>query len=404
MDVNIRPVAAEDFEAFARSAERSFGEHARAEEIDVHRRMFEADRSVAAFDGAEIVGTAGAFSLSVTVPGGAMPMAGITAVGVSPTHRRRGILTRMMRHQLEDVHERGEPIAGLWASESSIYGRFGYGMAERSLSLEIERTRSAFARPREIEGRLRFAERDAAIPMMREVFDRVAPTRPGFWARGDGWWKTLFADLETWRDGASAYFYVLREGEHGVDGYVVYRIKGDWDEFPTSTLRVRELVASSREAYADLWAFVLGVDLMAKVEAWPRPLDEALPYLLAEPRRLRARIGDGLWVRVLDVAAALSGRGYRSEGRLVLEVSDGFCPWVAGRFELVAADGRARCGATGAEPDLRLDAATLGATFLGGARPSTLWLAGRIDGDQDAIRRADGMLGWHVEPWCPTVF
>jgi predicted acetyltransferase len=333
-------------------------------------------------------------------------MAGVTAVGVQPTHRRRGILTQMMRKQLDDVRDRGEPVAGLWASESSIYGRFGYGMAASVAELVMERKRSNFARPHQPSGRLRLVEKDEALKELPAVFDRVLPSRPGMWARTETWWRHTLADLERWRDGASALFFVLHESSHGIDGYAMYRVKrGEWnDSLPDHTVKIRELMAETREAYADLWRFLFDIDLDERVEAWPRPVDEPLLWMLAEPRRLVTRTNDGLWLRVVDIPGALDGRRYSVSDRLVLEVRDAFCPWNEGRYELEAGPDGAECRPSDREPDVVLGAADLGAAILGGVRFSVLHRADRVEGDPSALRRADQMFAWDPLPWCHQVF
>jgi predicted acetyltransferase len=312
-----------------------------------------------------------------------------------------------MRRQLDDVHDRGEVIAGLWASESGIYGRFGYGPAAGTVDLSIDRARSEFTHQPQRSGRLSLVDKEQALELMPPVYDRIRQGWPGLWGRNQAWWKHLHADLEAWREGASALFFVLHESEAGQpDGYVVYRVKHDWSSAePSSTLRVRELMAESPEAYAALWRFCLDVDLIAKIEAWPRPEDEPLVYLLADPRRLHRKVFDGLWIRLVDAPVALARRRYATEGTLVLDVRDAFCPWNEGRYELEGGPEGAQCRPTGREPDLVLDAADLGASYLGGTRLQTLARAGRVHEERPgALSRADAMLGWDPLPWCPTVF
>jgi predicted acetyltransferase len=405
VDLAIRPIEPDEFATFVRSVERAFGEHLEPAEVENERLVFEADRSLPVLDGERIVGTAGAFSLTLTVPGARVPMAGVTVVGVSPTHRRRGLLTQMMRRQLDDVRERGESIAGLWASESSIYGRFGYGMAALSTRLEIETARSAFARPAEPGGAVEIVEKDEALVRMPPIHERVVPTRPGMWSWHEGFWRHDTADHERWRDGFGALFFALHRTGGQDDGYVVYRLKSDWENgLAGGTLRISELMSESAGAYADLWRYCLGVDLIDKLDAWPRPLDEPLRYMLAEPRRLKTLVGDSLWIRVVDVPAALAARRYSQSGSVVFEVRDAFCPWTEGRYLLEGGPDGATCAPTGREPDLAVSAEDLGAAYLGGVRFSVLQRAGRVDGEPNAIRRADAMFAWDPLPWCPTVF
>jgi len=225
------------------------------------------------------------------------------------------------------------------------------------------------------------------------------------WRRHEGFWRHDTADHERWRDGFGALFFALHRAGGQDDGYVVYRLKSDWENgLAGGTLRISELMSESAGAYTDLWRYCLGVDLIDKLDAWPRPLDEPLRYMLAEPRRLKTLVGDSLWIRVVDVPAALAARRYSQSGSVVFEVRDAFCPWTEGRYLLEGGPDGATCAPTGREPDLAVSAEDLGAAYLGGVRFSVLQRAGRVDGEPNAIRRADAMFAWDPLPWCPTVF
>jgi predicted acetyltransferase len=407
MDLQIRATTMDEYERFVRAVGRAFNEFASQEEMDVWRPTHEPDRAIAVFDGAEMVGTAGAFSMSVSIPGGELPMAGVTTVGVAATHRRRGILTSMMRNQLDDVHERGEPLAGLWASEGPIYQRFGYGLAAFACSLKIERARTPFFWPLEEEGRLRLIEKDEALKVFPAVYDRVREHQPGMLARNQTWWEQIFADLKEWRDGASPLIFVLHETGEGPDGYAVYRVKHhSWSESGGPTvLRVRELISGNPPAYGALWRYLFDVDLIGRIDAWPRPVDEPLVYILADPRRLNFELGDGLWLRLVDVPGSLAARSYAVPDRLVFEVRDTFCSWNEGRYELEGGPDGATCSPTDREPDLVVHAADLGAAYLGGGPFPTLQRAGRVvEASAGAVERAERMFAWYPRPWCPQVF
>jgi len=406
MDIDIRPIKPDEFEAYTRAVERSFGVHPRDEEIATWRGVTEYERSLAAFEGSEIVGTAAAFSFVLTVPGGQVPMAALTAVGVAPTHRRQGLLTTLMRRQTDDAYEAGEVLGGLWASEGAIYQRFGYGLATFAADLEIERYRSAFTRPLERTGRVRLVDKPTALELFPAIYGRILPEQPGMLARTQTWWEQIFADLEHWRGGASALFFAIySSAEGGDEGYLVYRVKHAWPESGPSVFKVRELMATTPEAYAALWRFCLDHDLIDKIQAWPMRPEEPLLHLLANPRKLNLKLGDGLWLRLLDLPKALSSRRYSAKDRLVLEVRDTFCPWNDGRFELEAGPDGAECVPTDREPDLALEVRDLGAAYLGGVRFSTLSRAGRVGQlTPDALARADAMFQWDPPPWCPQVF
>ena len=406
MDLTVRPVSLDEVDAFVRAQTASFGMTARDSDVTAERLIFEADRSLAVFDGESQVGGAMAATFEMTVPGGRLPTAGITAVGVLPTHRRRGILTSLMREQLEDIHRRGEPLAALWASESGIYGRFGYGIAAQSATIKIAREHSAFLRPVEPAERLRLVDRDEALRTFPQVYERVLSGRPGHIARNAAWWDYSMTDLEHDRDGASAYFFVLLEENGRPEGYAYYRVKQDWSaHLPAGELRVQELQGASPRAVAQLWRYCLDVDLVAKVSAQHRAPDDPLFLLLADPRRLERRLYDGLYVRVVDVAAALAGRRYRAPGRLVIEVRDGFCPWNEGRYALEGGPDGAECSPTQAEPEVVLDATSLGAVYLGGVAFQALADGLRAEERRPgALKEADLMFGVSMAPWCGHMF
>ncbi|HEX8100369.1 MAG TPA: GNAT family N-acetyltransferase [Actinomycetota bacterium] len=406
MSVDIRPVGAEDLEVFYRATETAFGVHADAEDIERERLVFEPDLSLAAFDGGQIVGTAGAYSLAVTVPGGQLPMPGVTVVGVHTTHRRQGILTSMMRRQLDDYRDRGEIIAGLWASEGAIYGRFGYGAATFATSLRIKRHNTTFFAPIQRNGRTRLVDRDSARKLFPTIYDRVAARYPGMVSRPGEWWRYLTTENKHWSGGFGPYFFGIYESARGeAEGYVLYRIKHEWPNEGEAVLRVTELMAESPEAYAALWRLCFDHDLIDEVEAWPRQADEPLLHLLAHPRELNLKYTDGLWLRLVDVPRALEGRTYASDGGIVLEVRDEFCPWNTGRYELQVEGGKAECRPTDRSPTLTLESRDLAATYLGGVRFGTLVRAGRVaEHTNGSAAAADRLFSWDPPPWCAHVF
>lgn len=406
MDIEIRPITPDEFRDFAIAGETAFGHHPRPEELDVWRKVFEFDRSLAAIESGSIVATAAAASFRVTVPAGALPMAGVTAVAVRPTHRRRGLLTMLMRRQLDDVRDGGEAIAGLWASEGAIYQRFGYGLSTLVGRFEIDRQRTAFTRSVRWQGNVRQVQRDEAMALFPPVHERVVERYPGMIGRTKAWWEHDFADLEKWRDGASPFFFAVYESPEGLEGYAAYRVKGDWPEgIPSNTVHVRELMAATTESYAALWRFCFDMDLVGTIESWGRPAEEPLLHMLAHPRALRFRLGDALWLRLVDLPAALAGRRYATEGNLTFEVRDSFCPWNEGRFELEGGPEGAECRTTKRPAEMIVDTADLAAAYLGGVRFRTLQRAGRVEEiEPGALSRADAMFAWDPPPWCSQIF
>ena len=397
----------EEQRAYSTQMRRAFGAPLPTdEELAIARGITEFDRSLAFFDGPEMVATAGIFSYQMTVPGGVLPCGGVTRVSVLTTHRRRGLLTAMMRRQLDDMHERDEPLAALYASEAPIYGRFGYGLGTYQAAVEIERRHAAFAKKVSGSGRLSMVDVPTAVRAFTRVWEQARANQPGMLTFDERWMRAQLADLELQREGASPHYRVLYQTGENPSGFAIYRIKMDWDASgPNGTLRLEMLVAATAEAYAALWRHLLDVDLMARVTAEMRPVDEALRFLLADSRQPKTRIEDGVWLRLVDVPAALAGRRYAVDGRLALRVRDAFCPWNDGHHELIGGPSGAECKRAGATPDLALDAADLAAVYLGGNRFRTLFEAGRIEELRPgAIARADAMFATDRAPWCPSHF
>lgn len=340
----------------------------------------------------------------MTVPGNTVPAAGVPVVGVKPSHRRRGINSALMRRQLDDVHAGREPVAVLHASEGGIYGRFGYGMASFTCAMDVERTRTAYVRGYEPSGRVRLLERDEALKAFLPLYDRVRRERAGMMELDASWFEYRFAERHFGED--RKWFYAAHEGAEGIDAYAVYLAKHDWKgSFPRNELEVEDLQALAPQAYADMWRYCFDVDLIDRVTAWHRPVDEPLLHLLQEPRRLQFRLKDGLWVRLVDVAEALEARRYAAEDRVVLEVRDRFCPWNEGRYALDAGPEGATCVRTDEGPDLILSATDLGAAYLAGTSFRRLYRACRVVEERPgALARADAMFAWDPAPWCSFMF
>jgi predicted acetyltransferase len=417
MGIVIRGIGAAEADEFMRTCFNGFGAHATEEQVADELMLAEVDRLLVADDGGRMVGTAGAFSFGMTVPGGAsVPVAGVTAVAVLPTHRRRGVLRQMMGFQLDDVAARGEAIAVLTASEAQIYGRFGYGQATRIVNVHIE-TRGGLplrAEPR-AGGSLRLVTDPAAhASTVADAYEATRRTRPGEISRTQAWWDHLQLDREKWRDDASARFCVVHEDDDGVvDGYCWYRVKGN-ETAPSGSrneVKVWDLAATDPEVEAALLVYLSEIDLSTSITGWCRPVDDPWPLRIVDSRRYRLqRVTDHLYVRVLDVPTALATRTYEAAGSIVLAVDDRFRPSAGGRFRLdVAEDGSATCERVGdgtrGQADLRLDAAGLGSLFLGDVTPSVLAAAGRLAAaSPEALRLADRIFPTARAPFCTMEF
>ena len=374
-------------------------------------RAWPLERAIGAFEDGRPVGTAAAYDFELTLPGcTTVDAAGVTAVSVRPTHRRRGALAGMMRRQLDDVHERGVPVAILLASESTIYGRFGYGPATVAHELEIDRYRARLEAPFEAPGRVRLVADEAEWQrLLPEIHDRVRRGQPGDVRRTDGWWKGHFANAGPVPGTLGPRLHAFYENAAGeVEGFTHYRIRTDTGQRLQAdwVVAVEGLGALTFEAYVALWRYVTDIDLSAKITVSMRPPDEPFRHLLAEPRRLAAvRSLDFLWLRIVDVAAALAARRYEVPGSVVLEVRDPFCPWNAGRWRLEGGPDGASCERTDASADLTLSAVELGAAFLGGVNLAALAAARRVDEHEPgAVARTASMLATARAPWCQTFF
>jgi predicted acetyltransferase len=409
----LRPIVVDEFDAFHHVTEQAFhegppSERARAGMLS----RTELDRTLAAFDGSTPVSSAGIYSFRMCVPGALAAVGGVTFIAVLPGYRRRGILASMMRRQLDDMHDRGETLAALWASEAGIYGRFGYGRASRQATFTIRRGEGAFVReaPADPRLRLRVAEPDAVLAELTKVYDTLLPVQPGLFSRNEAWWRRVLADPEEERQGAGAVHCLLAEDDAGPRGYALYNGHGRWD-FDTfladGRLDIRELVSTDPAATAALWADLLSRDLVSEVVARLRPEDDPLLHLLADPRRARPTIADGLWVRLVDVPGALSLRRYPCPVDVVIEVIDDWCPWNQGRWRLtvpVPGD-TASCTRSTDPADVILPVTALGAAYLGSTKLGALAAAGQATELKTGMLNAlSAALTWDPAPWCPVLF
>jgi predicted acetyltransferase len=365
---------------------------------------FELARMHAAFDDGAIVGGAGAFTFGMTVPGGAsVPTAGVTIVGVLPTHRRRGILRSMMRAQLDDVHARGEPVAALWASEETIYGRYGYGLASLNVQFEIDKAHSAFRPDVETAGRVRLVDATTAAMQMPAVYDAARVVTPGMLERKASWWEhRLLADPEDFRFGGSPKHLAVLDADGEARAYAIYRLHVSFGDLgPETALRTIEVIGADPVATASIWRYLLDVDWTRTVTARLQPVDHPLLLLLARPSFARPTLSDGLWARLVDIQTALSAREYADDRPVVFEVRDEFCPWNAGRWKLEGGE----VSRTDDEPGIALDVAELGSVYLGGFTFRDLHRAGRIEELREgAVYGVDATFRGVVAPWSPEIF
>jgi predicted acetyltransferase len=409
----VRPVSAEEYPAFTAVLGEAFLEPWPPEAAAVEREVLELDRTIAAVDGAEFVGTATSYSFALTVPGASARAAGISGISVRPSYRRRGILTAMMRHQLSDACSRGETMAILFASESGIYARYGFGLASWHQRLQIARgdgaLRTGAALSHADSLSLLAVQPAQARDKLASVYATALPGRPGMLARDDRWWDSMLADPPALRDGMSPLRCLLAEDATGPVGYALYRTKPSWqDGLAAGTLRLRELVATEPEAIAALWSDLLDRDLVSEVVAPSRPVDDPLLAMLADPRRAHALVSDALWVRLIDLPAALCQRRYATGIDVVLDVIDPVLPDNAGRWHLHSgepADGAAVCERTSRTADVVLTVQAAGAAYLGGASFGQLAGAGHVrELTPGAAGRLAAAMSFDPAPWTCQIF
>lgn len=412
MEFEIRPISTKDEQIrMSRLINLAFAGDVSSEDderLERNLRILPYDRTLVAFDGDEIVGTFGSFAFNMSVPGGDVPVGGTTIVTVSPTHRRRGILTAMMKRHLDDTRAWGEPIAALWASESRIYPRFGYGQASDLLEIEIDVSHEP-----SIVGSgdhaVRFVSRDQFLKIAPAIYDHVRTRHPGMMSRSEVWWKDRVThDSEHLREGMSSMRFCVAYDGTTPRGYVIYRQKDVWSTegsaLPQNQLKVVDLQGRDFGAEQTLWKFLSSIDLTTTVRASNRPIDDPLPHWLYNQRRSKRWITDSLWVRILDVPAALEARAYSADGQLTIRVVDEFGGWATGDFTLSVSGGVGSCSAGTSEPALTMDVSQLGAMYLGGKSALALLDAGLIGGSPDAAVTADAMFRSHYAPWCAEIF
>ena len=406
MPIRIRTVRdLTEFRAAAGCIGHYFGWAPTEEDGERLSRILPFDRMHAAVEGGAIVGGAGVFPFELTVPGGPMPCAGVTVVGVLPSHRRRGLLRRLMAAQLADVRERGEPIAALWATEETIYGRFGYGLASLSLAVKTEQRAGGLrAGLPSGKGRVRLIEHEEALRTLPRVYDRLRRRSVGHLSRSRDWWEAKqLGDRPEQRRRGGPLQRALLELDGRPTGYALYRIvsEGSGEDW-RKTLRVIEAFGVDARSTREIWSFLLAVDWVDALEAWMLPVDHPLRLLVARINLLRARVWDGLWVRLVDVGAALSARGFATGGRVTFEVvSDPVFPANVGAWTV--ADGVVR--RSHRRPDVRLDVQALGAAYLGGFSFAELAWAERVEEvARGGLARADALFRTDAAPWCPENF
>lgn len=367
----------------------------------ISRKVYEPGRTHGAFAGSTVVGTTMSFASDLTVPGGAIvPMAGVSGVGVRTDYRRRGVLTGLMRQQLGEFAAAGEVLATLHASEPMIYGRFGYGLATTARTTRV-RPRRARVRPEvPTSGTTRILTRDEALTLLPGAYERLRPARAGMMARPPSWWVLCY---EFRLDHATLRVAAHHDGEGRIDGFLAYRPARYPSDDPRtgSAIEVLDFIGASQAVENDLWRFLVGIDLVELITVYVRPSDDPLEAILVDSHAVRGERDDELWLRIVDVPAALAARTYGAADPVVVEVVDPLLPNNSGRY-LISPHGTDRTEAPAA---LTLGVEALGMAYLGAWPLSQLAATGWLTAhDPAALPAADRLFATDRPSWCGSLF
>jgi predicted acetyltransferase len=399
LSIEIRNPSEEEFRDAALTVYTAFGDELHDNDLERERKVMPLDRFIAAYDDGRPVGAAAAYLFEVTIPGGTIPAAGVTWVGVLPSHRRRGILQSFMRQQLT---EEAEAIAVLWASESAIYGRFGYGISAPNVRMDARADRFRLRDDPEPVGAVRLVDKDEALELLPPIFDSKRLETPGMFARTREWWSEMkLADPDHWRRGFGPKHLVVLELAGAAQAYAIYRVKSDWENgIPKGQLNVIDLAATSPTATREMWRFLFSVDLVSNVKQGMFDEGSGLFLMVEDARRLNLGVSDGLWLRIVDVERALAARSYATDDTVVMELQDEFCTWNAGRWKIGAAVER-----TTEAAELALDTTDLASAYLGAFDFHALSRAQRVEElKPGALERATALFRTTRPPYCPEEF
>ncbi|MFF3697149.1 GNAT family N-acetyltransferase [Streptomyces sp. NPDC002221] len=411
--IEVRTVADDEFTDWMGAVNVGFLRPPAADEEYVRglQANSELGRIQGAFDGARCVATFRSFAQELTTVGGAaLPVSAVSGVTVTPTHRRRGLLTRMMAAELAAAKERGEVASTLIAAEYPIYGRYGYGPASHITEWEIDTARAGldprWAAPAD-GGSIELVDMAEAAKLGAEVFERFRPTRHGAISRDRRWWDLTTGVARRYEPWTEPFFAVYRTADGAPAGFAGYRADDRWSDakLPENTATVADLIALTPEAERALWHYLCSIDWIRTVRTGRRAPDDLLPQYFPNPRAARiVTHSDYLWLRLLDVVRVLEARTYAAEGTLVLEVVDP-AGLAAGRFLLEAGPAGARCTSTTRAAELTLDVRELASLYLGDESARRLLALGRAAEERaGAAARTDELFRTAGRPWCPDMF
>ncbi|MFJ4683699.1 GNAT family N-acetyltransferase [Streptomyces sp. NPDC088789] len=413
-DIAIRPITSADSAEWSRALAAGFLRGPEVSEAEIaHRASYiDQDRAFGAYDAGRCVATFRSFDQQVTAVGGrSVPADAISNVTVTATHRRRGLLSRMMRQDLTDAKERGDVVATLIAAEYPIYGRFGFGPATWRSEWKLDLTRSGLDTRQSpldgIGGRIDLVEGEDVRKLGPELHERLRRQRHGVIDRNERWWRVATGAVRPEADWKMPYYAVYRSPDGEVEGYASYDFDGTWGDNlqPRNTVSVRDLIAVTPDAERALWRHLFSIDWVTQVKSGGRAPDDLFPDLVPDARAAQlVSHSDWLWVRILDVVRAFEARTYDTEGALVLEVADR-AGLAGGRFRLEASADGASCAPTTERADLALDIADLAPLWTGETSAVRLAALGRVREErQGAARSADALLRTSGRAWCPDIF
>ena len=424
MSFEIRSAKNNEHDSFVKAGSIAFGENPSgiSQESDWGLNGRDFQRTVCAFDGTEMIGVSYVFDHQIRIPGTSVSSAGLAGVGVMPTHRRKGALNGIMRKIIDGAKERGDVLATLWASEASIYGRYGFSIGAFHDSFTLHRAYSRLNSDLDPKGHVDFIEISTAKDLLPSVHNKVFHVRNGVIRRDEYLWD-LWVQKYKKLEPKTKTFLVGYSSDEKIEGYALYSLESRDLQNPGSEPRyiggllessdpeeehrmnIIEMMSTNDEAYLALWKFLLGVDRVNSYRASKRPVDDPLIWLLEHPDMMRKSLTSMHWVRIIDVVSALDARKYFTEDNLVIQIYDDFCPWNQLRILLEVGNDGSNVSISTRSPDISLSTKEIASIFLGGVKLRTLAINGRVQENKSgAIERLDSMFATSQAPWCPEGF
>jgi predicted acetyltransferase len=405
MSLEFRPIRDDEVDAYLDVMELACGIEISDVQRPRSRKNMEVSRMRGAIDNGKVVATFNAYPIELTVPGNVIPLSGVSQVTVAPTHRRRGILTKLMTSHFEEARERGDLMAGLWASEGHIYPRYGYGVASYHQAARILKPFAKMNLQSSPDVSIEMVNTAQARDVLPGIYDRARPRIPGMLSRTANWWEfRILADPPQGRQGATPFRHAVLSRAGQPEAYAIYyhRLPNGYGSLE---LHLVEIIAVNDQAELALWEYLLNIDLTVLISYWNQPVDSIVIPRTIEARRWELSKQDSLWLRPVDLPGSLAARRYSSSGQLAIECQDDQCPWNTGRFLLsVDESGVAACQPTTQDAQLRVTPREIGALYLGGVSAYELWRSGLLHGDEKSVIAADRLFRWHRQPWCPHIF